>query len=79
MNTRSVESLWTYIDSLSLSRKNKKWLSDKLLQSAKTDEDEPVMSKDEILSDIRESIREMKLNDEGKLEFKSVKDFINEL
>lgn len=33
MNTISINSLWSYIQSLGLSTSNKKWLADKLMES----------------------------------------------
>ena len=36
----SVESLWQYIQSLSLSERNRKWLATKLLENNYTKEDE---------------------------------------
>jgi len=33
MSTAQIESLWQYIQTLSLSRKNRKWLAERLLQN----------------------------------------------
>ena len=37
MSTVQIESLWQYIQTLSLSNKNKKWLADRLLESSKVE------------------------------------------
>lgn len=57
----SVESLWQYIQSLSLSERNRKWLATKLLENnyAKEDESE-FISKDEILAGIDKGLKDLK-------------------
>lgn len=57
----SVESLWQYIQSLSLSERNRKWLATKLLENnyAKEDESE-FISKDEILAGIDNGLKDLK-------------------
>lgn len=35
MNTTTINSLWTYLQSLSLSNRNKQWLAEKLIESTK--------------------------------------------
>ncbi len=34
MSTIQIESLWQYIQSLSLSKKNRKWLAERLLENS---------------------------------------------
>lgn len=36
MNAISMNNLWTYLSGLSMSAQNKRWLSDKLIESART-------------------------------------------
>lgn len=57
--TISLDGLWIYIQSLS--RTNKKWLSDKLLEDLYSDE--TIKTKEEILDGIVQGAREVK---EGK-------------
>lgn len=47
----SMESLWQYIQSLSLSERNRIWLADKLLEGTRKEEKETeYISKEEILA-----------------------------
>ncbi len=41
MNTVSLNNLWTYIQGLTLSASNKKWLADHLYEAAKAEERKP--------------------------------------
>ena len=50
----SMESLWRYIDSLSLSKRNREWLAGKLL------EDSQGMSKEEVLEKIDSGLKDVK-------------------
>ena len=54
-----MESLWQYIQSLSLSDRNKKWLAEKLVEDIKADDTEYI-SKEEILAGIDAGLKDMK-------------------
>ncbi|MCD7815425.1 MAG: surface protein [Bacteroides sp.] len=54
-----MESLWQYIQSLSLSDRNKKWLAEKLVEDTKAD-DTGYISKEEILAGIDAGLKDMK-------------------
>ena len=56
----SVENLWQYIQSLSLSERNRKWLAGKLLESSRTEEECEYISKEEILAGIDAGLKDMK-------------------
>lgn len=73
-----MESLWQYIQSLSLSDRNKKWLAEKLVEDTKADDTEYI-SKEEILAGIDAGLKEVKLCHEGKLKAKTAKEFLEEL
>ena len=85
----SMESLWQYIQSLSLSNRNREWLADKLLEGTglegtghkqvKEEEETEYISKEEVLAMIDSGLREVKLTHEGKLKSKSAWEFLNEL
>ena len=49
MNTVSLNNLWTYIQGLTLTASNKKWLADHLYESAKAEERQP--TREEILAE----------------------------
>ena len=78
-----MESLWTYIQSLSLSSRNKQWLAERLIESNQIDtpaaQAEEGMSKEEILHSIDQGVRELKLHLEGKLAFRRAEDLLDEL
>ena len=79
----SVENLWQYIQSLSLSANNRKWLAERLLEKAHKEKEEAeeaeYISKEEILEDIRQGLEEVKLYREGKLELKTLEEALHEL
>ena len=57
----SMESLWIYIQSLSLSERNRVWLADKLLEGTRKEEEETeYISKEEILAGIDAGLKDMK-------------------
>ena len=58
----SMESLWQYIQSLSLSERNREWLADKLLEGTrkKGEEETERIGKEEILAGIDAVLKEMK-------------------
>ena len=57
----SMESLWQYIQSLSLSERNRVWLADKLLEGTRKEEEESeYISKEEILAGIDAGLKDMK-------------------
>ena len=78
----SVESLWQYIQSLSLSNRNREWLADKLLEGTSRDkkaEETEYISKEEVLEMIDAGLKEVRLTHEGKLKPKSAREFLDEL
>ena len=76
----SMESLWQYIQSLSLGERNRIWLADKLLEGTRKEEEETeYISKEEILAGIDAGLKELKLKKEGKLQLISARDFLKEL
>ena len=55
----SMESLWQYIQSLSLSERNRVWLADKLLEGTRKEEEETeYISKEEILAGIDAGLKD---------------------
>ena len=76
----SVENLWQYIQSLSLSANNRKWLAERLLENNKEEAEEvEYISKEEILAGIDAGLREVKLTREGKLKPKLARELLDEL
>lgn len=61
----SMESLWQYIQSLSLSDRNREWLAAKLLEGTgrkqvKDEEETEYISKEEVLAKIDEGLKDVK-------------------
>lgn len=76
----SVESLWQYIQSLSLSERNRKWLATKLLENNYTKEDESeFISKDEILAGIDNGLKELAERKRTGRKAKTLEELIHEL
>ena len=76
----SVENVWQYIQSLSLSANNRKWLAERLLENKQEETEETeYISKEEILAGIDAGLREVKLTREGKLKPKLARELLDEL
>ena len=75
--TISLDSLWQTIQSLSLN--NQKWLSSKLQENIRKQEETEYISKKEILAGIDAGLKEVKLMREGKLDVISAEEFLEEL
>ena len=59
----SMESLWQYIQSLSLSERNREWLAERLLEGTKKEKKEDAkdaISKEEVLAGIDRGLKDMK-------------------
>lgn len=67
MNTVSLNSLWSYLQSLSLTTSNKQWLADHLYEAAKAEADkeksmkELLITKDDLVlsADILEPVKDI--------------------
>lgn len=86
--TVSLEGLWTFIQSMSLTSSNKRWLAEKLQQSAEAEEPAcgiaaeeyvPYASKAEIMAGMEEAFKVAKLAREGKVTGRPVEELLNEL
>ncbi len=57
-----VENLWNYIQSLSLSKRNRQWLADRLIDNTENIEEpeEEYISKEEILAGIDAGLKDLK-------------------
>lgn len=75
----SVENLWQYIQSLSLSERNRKWLAGKLLENTRTEEECEYISKEEILAGIDAGLKELAERKRTGRKAKTLEELINEL
>ena len=77
LNADIYRSLSNIADDESYLKKAASYL--KRLSKKKDEEEEPVMTKEEIKQDLREALQELKLYREGKVQFKRWEDLYNEL
>ena len=77
MNTVAMNNLWTYLQGLSLTAKNKKWLSERLIEPKAVDM--PVMTDEEIKEGLNLAFMRMKEVNEGKRLTRDINELLNEL
>ncbi|MBR4269567.1 MAG: hypothetical protein IKQ47_07285 [Prevotella sp.] len=77
MNAVAMNNLWTYLQGLSLTAKNKKWLSERLLEPKAVDM--PVMTDEEIKEGLNLAFMHMKEVNEGKRLTRDINELLNEL
>ena len=77
MNTVAMNNLWTYLQGLSLTAKNKKWLSERLIEPKAVDM--PVMTDEEIKDGLNLAFMHMKEVNEGKRLTRDINELLNEL
>lgn len=77
----SMENLWQYIQSLSLSERNRIWLADKLLEGTRKEEaeDEEYISKEEVLAGIDRGLKEMIERKRTGKKAKTLEELLNKL
>ena len=72
-----MNNLWTYLQGLSLTAKNKKWLSERLIEPKAVDM--PVMTDKEIKEGLNLAFMHMKEVNEGKRLTRDINELLNEL
>ena len=77
MNTVAMNNLRTYLQGLSLTAKNKKWLSERLIEPKAVDM--PVMTDEEIKEGLNLAFMHMKEVNEGKRLTRDINELLNEL
>ena len=75
MNAVSMNNLWTYLEGLSLTASNRKWLAEKLVEPHR----KVVMSAEEVKADIKEAFQQLKEVKEGKRTTRNAEDLLYEL
>lgn len=75
MNSVSLNNLWTYLEGLSLTANNRKWLAQKLVGARRED----VMSAEEVKADMKEAFQQLKEVKEGKRTTRNAEDLLYEL
>jgi hypothetical protein len=75
MNAVSLNNLWTYIQGLSLTASNRKWLAEKLIEPEKKE----VMSDQEIKEGLTEAFSQLDGLKQGKVKTRSAEELLYEL
>lgn len=75
MNAVSLNSLWTYMQSLSLTESNRKWLASKLVEPVQL----PVMKDEEIKEEIKEAFMQLEEVKAGKRQTRNAEELLYEL
>lgn len=75
MNTASLNSLWTYMQSLSLTESNRRWLAAKLVEPIQP----PVMTDEEIKEGLTEAFKQLQEVKEGKRQTRNAEELLYEL
>ena len=79
MNAISMNNLWNYLQGLSLSASNRRWLAERLMENAEKVENDCVMTDEEIREGVAMSFSQLKEVREGKRTTRKVEDLLNEL
>ena len=75
MNAVSLNSLWTYIQSLSLTESNRKWLASKLTESRQAS----TMTDQTIKANLKEAFLQLEEVKTGKRQTRSAEELLYEL
>ncbi len=79
MNSASLNNLWQYLEGLSLSKGNRRWLAERLMGNDMAEDGKCVMNDDEIKEGISVAFSQLKEVKSGKRETRSVEELLNEL
>ena len=79
MNSASLNNLWQYLEGLSLSKGNRRWLAERLMENDMAEEGKCVMNDDEIKEGISVAFSQLKEVKSGKRETRSVEELLNKL
>jgi hypothetical protein len=75
MNAISLNNLWSYIQGLSLTANNRRWLADRLIETPS----DTVMEDNEIRKDMKEAFYKIDGINKGTVETRDVEELLNEL
>ncbi len=78
MTTVALQNLWTYINGLSLKRKDRKWLANKLLEPTEVDA-ETKRQQEFVKESLTRAINEVKAAKREGRQLTTLDDFIEEL
>lgn len=75
MNAISMNNLWNYLQGLSLTASNRKWLAEKLVEP----QADTVMNDEDIRQGLTEAFQQLKDVKSGKLKTRNAEDLLYEL
>lgn len=75
MNAVSMNNLWNYLQGLSLTASNRKWLAERLVET----EQKPVMTDEEIKEGLQTAFNQLKEVKEGKRVTRNAEELLYEL
>lgn len=78
MTTVALDNLWNYINGLSLKRKDREWLANKLLESTEVDA-ETKRQQEYVKESLTRAVNEVKVAKSEGRQLTSLDDFIEEL
>lgn len=78
MTTFALNNLWTYIEGLSLKKKDREWLASKLIEP-KADDAKTVRQKAYVKETLTRALREVEAAKREGRELQTVDDFLKEL
>lgn len=77
MSTAQLNNLWAYIDGMSLKRKDREWLADKLLEPS-AEEQETLRQQEYVKETLTRALREVDAAKREGRKLKSVEEFLEE-
>lgn len=77
MSTAQLNNLWAYIDGMSLKRKDREWLADKLLGPS-AEEQETLRQQEYVKETLTRALREVDAAKREGRKLKSVEEFLEE-
>ena len=77
MNTIALDNLWSYLQGLSLSKKDRKWLADKLIEPV--DDAKTAQQKAYVKESLTRALDEVERAKRGEIKMMTIEDFEEEL
>lgn len=78
MNAISMNNLWNYLQGLSLSASNRRWLAERLMENAEKVDSDSVMTDEEIREGLAVSFNQLNEVREGRRTTRKVEELLNE-
>lgn len=75
MNAISLNNLWSYLQGLSLTANNRRWLAERLIETPA----DTIMNDNEIRCDMKEAFSQIDGIDKGDVTTRDVEELLNEL